>query len=202
VAKVIPEMTEVAMATHRPEIGHEPSDKAKQEFVYHLSHADYEKQFGNKYRRPGIFARILAFLLKLIPFGPAKVLGYHNPTPQAEDHYFRSMDRAMDQYHQLLRQVKADNLQFPNRNFDTGELTRAGDYALCDRTYVAYVFRLREDKFRHLTPSVKADVLAYFRQGLPANGSIKNKDWKKLNAMLLELQKEPPLLQIPQGSGR
>ena len=198
VAKVIPEMTQVAMATHPHQIGHEPSDEAKKEFIYHLSRADYEKQFGNKYRRPGIFARILAFLLKLIPFGPAKVLGYRNPTPAAEDHYFRSMDRAMDEYHRLLRQVKARDLSFPNRNFDTGELTRAGDYALCDRTYVAYVFRLREDKFRHLTPSVKADILAYFKHGLPANGSIKDKDWKKLNAALRELQKETPTYQVAQ----
>jgi Zinc dependent phospholipase C len=202
VAKVIPEITQVALATHPPDIGHERSDQAKKEFVYHLSRADYEQQFGNKYRRPGIFARILAFILKLIPFGPAKVLGYRNPTPQAEDNYFRSMDRAMDQYHQLLRQVKADNLQFANRNFDTGELTRAGDYALSDRTYVAYVFRLRDDKFRHLTPSVKADVLAYFSKGLPANGSIKNKDWEKLNRALQELRKEPAVLQIGEASGK
>jgi Zinc dependent phospholipase C len=202
IAKVIPEITEVAMATHRPDIGHEPADKAKSEFIYHLSRADYEKQFGNKYRRPGIFARILAFILRLIPFGPAKVLGYRNPTPQAEDHYFRSMDRAMDEYHQLLRQVKADNLQFANRNFDTGELTRAGDYALSDRTYVAYVFRLKDDKYRHLTPSVKADVLAYFSKGLPANGSIKNKDWKKLQLALQELQNHPAVLQVGGAGGK
>jgi hypothetical protein len=106
------------------------------------------------------------------------------------------MDRAIDEYHKLLRQVKANDLRFANRNFDTGEPTRAGDYSLCDRTYVAYVFRLKDDNFRHLTPSVKADVLAYFRQGLPANGSIKNKDWKKLNAVLKELQNEPPVLQL------
>jgi hypothetical protein len=200
VAKVIPEMTEVALATNRPEVSHERSDSAKKEFVYHLSRADYEKQFGTKYRRPGLFARILAFLLKLIPFGPARILGYRNPTPQAEDHYFRSMDRAIDQYHALLHQVKVGDLAFPNRNFDTGELTRAGDYTLCDRTYVAYVLRLREDHFRHLTPSVKADVLAYFRQGLPANGSIKNKDWKKMTVALQELQERPPVLQVAHSS--
>jgi hypothetical protein len=112
------------------------------------------------------------------------------------------MDRAMDEYHQLLRQVKADDLRFPNRNFDTGELTRAGDYALSDRTYVAYVFRLKDDRFRHLTPSVKADVLAYFSKGLPANGSIKSKDWKKLNVALQELQRQPAILQIAQRSGK
>jgi hypothetical protein len=195
VAKVIPEMTQVALATNRPKVTHERQDAAKREFVYHLSRADYERQFGNKYRRPGFFARVLGFLIKLIPFGPAKILGYRNPTPQAEDNFFRSMDKAMDEYHLLLRQVRTGNLDFPNRNFDTGRLTRAGEYALSDRTYVAYVERLRKDHYRHLTPSVKADVLAYFSQGIPANGSIKNKDWKKLNATLQELQKQIPVEQ-------
>jgi hypothetical protein len=188
-------MTQVALATNRPKVTHERQDAAKREFVYHLSRADYERQFGNKYRRPGFFARVLGFLIKLIPFGPAKILGYRNPTPQAEDNFFRSMDKAMDEYHLLLRQVRTGNLDFPNRNFDTGRLTRAGEYALSDRTYVAYVERLRKDHYRHLTPSVKADVLAYFSQGIPANGSIKNKDWKKLNATLQELQKQIPVEQ-------
>ena len=79
VAKAVPEMTEVALATRKPEVKHERQDLAKKEFVYHISRADYEKEFGNKYRRPGIFARILGFLIKLVPFGPAKILGYRNP---------------------------------------------------------------------------------------------------------------------------
>jgi hypothetical protein len=192
VGRVIPEMTEVALATNRPNVKHERQDAAKKEFVYHLSRTDYEKQFGDKYRRPGIFARILGFLLRLIPFGPAKILGYRNPTPQAEENYFRAMDRAFDNYRQFLRDVKDNKLQLPNRNFDTGELTRAGEYSLCDRSYVALAERLREDHFRHMTPAVKANVLAFFNEGIPANGSIKNSDWKKVTAALIEMQHYVP----------
>jgi hypothetical protein len=188
VSRVVPEMTEVALATHRPEVSHERQDVAKQEFVYHLSRADYENQYGNKYRRPGIFARILGFVIKLIPFGPAKILGYRNPTPAAEDYYFRSMDRAIDEYRQLLQQVKTNHLELPNRNLDTGRLTRAGDYALADRTYVALVHRLAEDRFRHVTPALRANVLAYFSEGIPANRSVKSGDWKKVQAALRELK--------------
>ncbi len=194
VGRVVPEMTEVALATHRPAVSHERQDVAKQEFVYHLSRTDYEKQFGNKYRRPGIFARILGFLIKLIPFGPAKILGYRNPTPAAEDHYFRSMDRAIDEYRQLLRQVKTNHLEFPNRNLDTGRLIRAGDYALADRTYVALVHRLAEDQFRHVTPALRANVLAYFREGVPATGSVKSGDWEKVQAALLGLKNHTPAM--------
>lgn len=193
VAKVIPEMTEVALATNRPRVSHEPNDKAKQEFIFHLSRADYEKQFGNKYRRPGIFARILGFLIKLLPFGPAKVLGYRNPSAQAEDYYFRSMDQAIDNYRSMLHQLKSGQLQLPNRNFDTGKLTQAGEYGLCDRTYAQLLFKLTKDHFRHITPGAKASVLAFFDRGKPSGNAIRGRDWKKVQADLIRLQSaEPP----------
>jgi hypothetical protein len=192
IGKVIPEMTQVALATNRPKVKNERDTAAKAEFVYHLSRTDYEKQFGNKYRRPGIFARILGFIIKLIPFGPAKILGYRNPTPKSEDYYFRAMNKAIDEYREMLRQVKAGNLQFPNRNFDTGRLIHPGDYALADRTYVALAERLSEDHFRHITPAIKADVLSYFSAGIPANGSIKNRDWKKVQKALQALEAYSP----------
>jgi hypothetical protein len=191
VSKVLPEMTEVALATRKPEVADERQDRAKQEFVYHLSRTEYEKQFGNKYRRPGIFARILGFLIKLIPFGPAKILGYRNPTPKAEDYYFRSMDRAIDEYRKLLRHVNGGKLEIPNRNFDTGTQIRLGEYALCDRTYAKLLTRLAKDHFRDLTPGIKTDMLAFFSPGRPSNGSISSRDWKKVEAQLESLKSLP-----------
>ena len=188
VGKVVPEMTEVALATNRPKVSHENPDLAKKEFLYHLSRADYEKQFGNKYRRPGIFARILGFLIKLLPFGPAKVLGYRNPTPQAEDLYFRSMDQAMDHYRQLLQEVKTGRLDLPNRNFDTGAPTRLGEYALCDRSYGELVRRLAKHHFRDVTPGVRANILAFFGDAAPPDKSMSRREWKKIHVALLELK--------------
>jgi Zinc dependent phospholipase C len=191
VAKVVPEMTEVALATRKPKVAHERQDVAKKEFVYHLSRTDYEKQFGNKYRRPGIFARILGFLIKLVPFGPAKILGYRNPTAQAEDYYFRSMDAAIDQYRQLLRQIKSAQLQIPNRNLDTGLPTRAGEYNLCDRTYAELIRRLEKNHFRDVPLSVKNNVLAFFSEGRPPTGSISSGEWKKIESALFRLRSAP-----------
>ena len=188
VSRVIPEMTEVALATNKPKVTHERPDPAKREFVYLLSRADYEKQFGNKYRRPGIFARILGFLIKILPFGPAKVLGYRNPTPKAEDNYFRSMDRAIDEYRNLLHLVSGGRLEIPNRNFDTGNPIRAGEYALCDRTYAKLLTQLSKDHFRDLTPGIKTDILAFFSSGRPSNGSLSSGEWKNVEAELGNLK--------------
>src|SRR5437868_5503080 len=79
VSHIIPEATQIAIATRKTQMLQERPTLAKKEFVYHVSRADYEKEYGNKYRRPGFFARVLGFILKLIPFGPAKVLGFKNP---------------------------------------------------------------------------------------------------------------------------
>lgn len=188
VAKVVPEMTEVALATNKPKVGHEREDRAKKEFVYHLSRTDYEKEYGNKYRRPGFFARILGFLIKLVPFGPAKILGYRNPTAEAEDDYFRSMDAAIDEYRSSLHQLRNGRLELPDRNLDTGSLTRAADYTLADRRYADLLRHLARKNFRDITPDVKANLLAFFSQGRPANGSIKPKEWKEVQADLLSLK--------------
>lgn len=191
VAKVVPEMTEVALATRTPEIANERGDAARKEFLYHLSRTDYEREFGNKYRRPGIFARILGLLIRVIPLGPARVLGYRNPTPKTEDSYFRSMDKAIDEYRQQLRQLRADHLEIANRNLDTGRLTRAGEYRLSDRAYAALLKELAKDEFRHVTPALRANLLAYFSGGMPTKGSIKPGEWKKAEAALLRLKELP-----------
>jgi hypothetical protein len=188
VSKVVPEMTQVALATNKPQLSSERETRAKKDFVYRLSRTQYEREFGNRYRRPGFFARVLGFLIKLFPFGPAKILGYRNPTPVTQDYYFRAMDKALAEYHGLMQQVRAGDLDFPNRNFDTGRVIREGEYALGDRTYVALVRHLERDHYRHLTAAVKANVLAYFSEGMPANGSIKAGDWKKVQATLLQLE--------------
>ena len=188
VGKVVPEMTEVALATNRPKVTHEHPDRAKKEFLYHLSRADYEKQFGNKYRRPGIFARILGFLIKLLPFGPAKVLGYRNPTPQAEDYYFRSMDEAMDQYRLLLHEVKDGRLELPNRNFDTGSATRLGEYALCDRTYAELLHRLAKHHFRDTNSTLTSNIINFFGDAPRPAKSMTNRDWERTRTELLALK--------------
>ena len=188
VAKVIPEMTEVALATRKPEIAGERPDVAKKKFVYHLSRTQYEKQYGNKYRRPGIFARILALLIRLVPFGPAKILGYRNPTPQAEDYFFRNMDKAIDEYRGLLRQVKNRQLEIANRNLDTGRLTRIGEYKLCDRSYAELLERMDKDQFRDVTPETRADILAFFAAGNASSPFISARDWTKVESALQGLK--------------
>ena len=188
ISHIIPEMTQVALATKEVNVPGEKHDKAREQFLYHLSKADYERDFGAKYHKPGFFARLIAFLLRLVPkFGPFKALGYKTPTAQTEDIYFRSMDKVVSEYHSLVQQTEARDFSFPSRNLDTGKPSRAGDYRLADETYADLVRQLAADHFAHLTPSLKDDALHYFASG-PIEDSVNPKERKKTKAALAELK--------------
>jgi hypothetical protein len=193
VSRVVPEMTQVAIASRKPADVSEKKDKARSEFLYHLSRADYEKEFGTNYRGPGFFAKFLAFLLKLIPkFGPFKALQYRDPTPVTEDHYFRSMNNVVNEYHHFLEQINASqDPSFLDRNLDTGDLTKAGDYKLADRTYCRLVRRLAHDDFSHLTRAIKTDLLAFFASG-HAETSVSKHEWKETQKALALLKAQAP----------
>jgi hypothetical protein len=80
ISELIPELTRVAWKDKQEEIA-----RHRGRFVYTLSRDVYEREYGSNYRKPGIFARILAFLYRLLPkIGPLKPLSFEAPTPQAE----------------------------------------------------------------------------------------------------------------------
>jgi len=191
ISRVIPEMTQVAVAMRKGTNVHEHDDPARREFLYHLTRADYERDFGTHYRRPGIFARILAFLLRLIPkFGPFKALGYKDPTAQTEDLYFKSMDNVVDQYHRLLRDVSSGKFDVPNRNLDTGHPEQAGQYRLADEAYGELLRRLEKNHFAELTPALQADAVRFFAGD--ANKVIKDRNWNKTRLALAALKQQNP----------
>jgi hypothetical protein len=188
VSSVIPEMTQVALATRQHENMPELNDQARKKFLYHLSRADYEKEFGAKYRRPGVFARILAFFLRVIPrFGPFKPLAYRDPTPQTEDLYFQSMNNVVERYSRMVQDAAAGDLKFPNRNLDTGDLTRPGTYKLTDEAYAGLVRRLAKHHFANVTPALQANILDFFSSA-PLNRSKKIHKWRETQSALVQLK--------------
>src|SRR6267154_2972933 len=119
VSRLIPEMTQVALQTHKKQIMAERPDFAKKEFLYRLSRSSYEKEWGKDYTKPGIGARILAIFLRYMPrIGPFKGLGFKDPTPQTEDMYFKSINSTVDQYRIFLRAEGTDSLRLPNTDLD------------------------------------------------------------------------------------
>src|SRR5271166_2241420 len=103
VSRLIPEMTQVALQTHKKELMRETPNFAKQKFLYRLSRSNYEKEWGKDYVKPGLGTRVLSTLLRYMPkIGPFKGLAFNNPTPQTEDLYIKSINTTVDQYRALL----------------------------------------------------------------------------------------------------
>ena len=85
VGTTIPELTRVAWREKRDEIEKRTPGATEQAFVYALSPRDYEQKFGKDYRKPGLFTRVLAFVLKILPkVGPMRPLAFEPLTPEAE----------------------------------------------------------------------------------------------------------------------
>jgi hypothetical protein len=60
----------------------------KNEFLYNLSRASYQKNWGNEYQPPTLWDNFIAFLTRIVPkIGPLKVLKLQTPTPEAACHW-------------------------------------------------------------------------------------------------------------------
>ncbi len=163
VSQTIPELTRIALASGRLRRVGEPDDAAERTFVYELSRADYEKEWGTDYRRPGFFGRILAFFVRpLSKVGPFKPLQVQVPTSQTEHLYVASVDRTLDAYRGRLRELRAGQLSVPDLDCDTGRPARFGEYRLADETYG----RLLHDKagvgFQAVSAGLRRALLAFY----------------------------------------
>jgi Zinc dependent phospholipase C len=163
IGHMIPEMTQVALQTHKKDMMREQPDFAKQKFLYRLSRSEYEKDWGKDYAKPGLGTRVLSTLLRYMPkIGPFKALAFNNPTPQTEDLYFKSINITVDQYRAFLEEVRADALVLPNRDLDSGKLTKAAEYSLTDETYAKLLSQLSAEKFASTPPGLRANILDFY----------------------------------------
>ncbi len=195
ISSVLPEMTRVALIARRQEIVSETPNFRAREFRYYLSRAKYQKEWGKGYRQPGFKTRFLAFLLRFMPkIGPFKALAFKIPTQKTEDLYIASVDKTVEDYTKLLHETAAGDLQLTNTDFDTGHETRAGEYGLTDKAYARLVDELAGHNFDHLTPELKANILAFYSD---PNAHIATKkkpaEWQKTQGELDKLRAAPAI---------
>jgi len=204
VSRMIPEMTQVALQTHKKDIMREHPDFAKKQFLYRLSRSDYEKEWGKDYTKPGFGTRILSTLLRYMPkIGPFKGLGFKNPTPQTEDLYFKSINLTVDQYRTSLRAVGTNSLLLPNCDLDSGEATKAAEYSLTDDTYAKLLAQLSERKFDLTSPDLRADILKFYSDlSVPIETKKDPVRWQGVLAELEQLKSAPPVPLVAAGAAQ
>ncbi len=204
VSRMIPEMTQVALQTHKKELMRETPNFAKRKFLYRLSRSDYEKQWGKDYVKPGVGTRILSTLLRYMPrVGPFKGLAFKSPTPQTEDLYFKSINLTTDQYRAFLVQVGTDSLRLPNRDFDTGNMTKAAEYTLTDATYAKLLAQLSDRKFNLTSPELRANILDFYSDlAAPIDTKSDAVRWRGVLAALDQLRLITPVPAVAAGAAQ
>ncbi|HYM06200.1 MAG TPA: hypothetical protein VEU11_06530 [Terriglobales bacterium] len=121
VRTVIPKATKVAWVLKKNDIQRDLPGITQRKFLYNLSKASYEKEWGKNYQKPGLRTSFLAFIIRVIPkIGPLRVLSFRTPTPETEKMFMASFNAALDDYRHLLAGVGAGHLDLTNRNLDTG----------------------------------------------------------------------------------
>ena len=186
VGSLIPQMTRVAWDLKKDALMQDRPRLNREQFVYELSTQNYRKEWGAEYQKPGIGAKVLALLFRLIPrIGPLKALTFRAPTPQVETLFLESFDATVQQYRELLSRAASGRLRLANENFDTGKPTRAGSYERADRTYAKLVDKLSGRDPKTIPDAVRSDVLAFYSD-LKAPISTKEhpREWAKLLAQL------------------
>ncbi|HEX6822643.1 MAG TPA: zinc dependent phospholipase C family protein [Candidatus Sulfotelmatobacter sp.] len=194
ISKIVPEMTRVALLARNKQLVAETPNFNAKKFRYYLSKANYQREWGKGYRRPGFGTRVLAFFLKFVPkVGPFKALDFKIPTRKTEDLYIASVNRTLDNYKNVLREVKANDLQLTNTDFDTGRVTHAGEYKLTDKTYAHLLDQLAKDKFQQVTPDLRQNILTFYKDpGAPLSTKADRAAWDKLQDELEQLRATPP----------
>ena len=191
VSQLLPKATRVAWSLKKNEIMKDQPGMTKKKFLFNLSRASYQKNWGQQYQEPTFGEKILAFLFRILPkFGPLKVLQLKTPTPQTEQMFEASFNATLDRYRQLLSQVGSGQPKIPNDNFDTGGITGPGQYGLNDETHAKLLDALAKQNFVGASPELRGELLDFYgHPDAPYATKLKPKAWAKVQTQVEQLKK-------------
>jgi hypothetical protein len=190
VSQLLPRATRIAWSLKKDQILKDQPSMTKRTFLYNLSRASYQKNWGNKYQPPTLGERFIAFLVRILPkIGPLKVLQLRTPTPEAERMFEASFNASLLRYRKLLDNVAAGQLDLPNDNFDTGEVTGPGIYRLNDETQAELLDALARQGFSSASSGAWTELLEFFANpDAPYAIKSKPKEWTKVQVELEQLR--------------
>jgi hypothetical protein len=190
ISETIPKITRIAWRDKHEEIEKLLPGVARDKFILKMTRQDYEKTYGAQYRKPGLMARFLAFLYRLVPkIGPLEKLEFKTPTPAAEALFVESVKDARERFRSALDATDANRLHLPNTNFDTGKPSAHGDYDRADATYAELLHRLAERKFADVPAPLRQNITAFYATAPNrVAGKKERKRLARIHEELAELQ--------------
>lgn len=163
VGTTIPELTRIAWRDKREEIEKAAPGATERGFVYVLSRRDYDREFGTKYRKPGIFARLIGFVLKILPkIGPMRPLAFQPLTVEAERLFAESVATARTRYRASLQALREGRLALANTDFETGRPPTRGENPLADEAHADLLHQLARRKFANVPSALRQRLNDFF----------------------------------------
>lgn len=193
VSTTLPEMTKVAWESRYDEIAARAPGMTREQFMFSLSRAEYERLWGTEYKRPNFWHKLCAAMLRIVPkIGPFRTLAFQPLTPEAEKLFLESFTATVQRYRAFVAAASRNRLSLENRNFDTGRPVKAGDYRLADEAYARLLDKLGEREFKGVPAALHRDILAFYssRSAPPATKS-ERKQLQKIRQDLDELRRTP-----------
>ncbi len=118
----------------------------KKKFLYNLSRASYQKNWGKKYQPPTL-PKDFSPSLRSSQSRSAKSARAPDAHSGNGTMFEASFNATLDRYRKLLSQVGTGQPNLPNDNFDTGEATGPGKYRLNDEAHAELLDALAKQNF-------------------------------------------------------
>lgn len=150
---------------------------------------------------PGTY--LLAGTIFVLPkVGVLSELAIKGPNEDAESRYLKSVNNTIKALRAALLNLRTPppatgpkpvrQVDFPNRDLDTGQRARPGAYRLTDETYAKLVARLTANPKLEIPSGLKDDVLEYYADpNAPITTKRKPAKWEMLQAQLVTLKMMP-----------
>jgi Zinc dependent phospholipase C len=191
VSQIIPTLTEAAWRDKHDEIVKLTPAIDRNAFVFSYPRTAFERDYGRDYQKPGLFARFLGVLYRILPkVGPLKPLAFKAPTPEAAELFSQSFRDATARFRAEVNDLRDRKFEIRNTNFDTGQPSRFGDYSLADETYGELLERLSDHKFQGMPVALTRNIVAFYGDGPGPSITDKKvrKRWAKAERALQNLR--------------
>jgi len=191
ISSILPGMTKVAWRLKKDEIAKESPGATRQKFLFNVSRASYEKDYGTEYQKPGVRTRMMAWMIRVLPkVGPLAALKFRTPTPEVEKMFMASFNATVENYRTLLANQEVGRLRLVNDNFDTGERTRLGEYKGADEAYAKLLAKLADHQFEGVKPDLRNNILTFYSDLKTPVVDAKSKSSKKQMEELATLREQ------------
>lgn len=174
----IPRFAHAESVLHGSHFPKDVEDHSFDTYAREVQKADYQERWAASRHQAGVLTHLLAFAILIMPkIGVLSDVAIRGPNPETEDSYVKSVDHTMAEFRRILdeyRERSDSPLALANRDLDTGDLVRAGAYALTDKTYANLLRRVTTDPSRPVPPGLRRDLLAFYRD--PAKPTTNRND--------------------------